>query len=49
MAAPKMTEFMCTYCGKKEQKSMQAGRPQPGKCPRKPGNQPHSWVVNRTM
>lgn len=22
---------------------MQAGRPQPGKCPRKPGNQPHSW------
>ena len=49
MAAPKMTEFMYTYCGKKEQKSMQAGRPQPGKCPRKPGNQPHSWVVNRTM
>ena len=49
MATLKTIEFMCTHCGKKERRNNTMGRPQPGKCPRKPGNQPHSWVVNRTM
>ena len=25
------------------------GRPLPGKCPRKTGDKPHSWVKNRTI
>ena len=49
MATLKTIEFMCTHCGKKERRNNTMGRPQPGKCPRKPGNQPHTWVVNRTM
>ena len=39
-------EWMCRNCGKKELRGKTAGRPQPGKCPRKNGG-PHSWVKNR--
>ena len=42
-----MVEFMCTYCGKKISKSATNGRPDPGKCPKKTGDKPHSWVINR--
>ena len=47
MPAYRMVEFMCTYCGKKTSKSATSGRPDPGKCPKKTGEKPHSWVINR--
>lgn len=40
-------EYQCRYCGRKESRGINAGRPQPGKCPRKTGDKPHSWVINR--
>lgn len=45
-------EYMCRWCGTKTLKSVLAGRPLPGNCPRRPKNrmgksQPHSWVINR--
>ena len=42
-------EYICTFCGKKEIRSVQLGRPQPGTCPQKIGNKPHSWRINRTI
>ena len=45
----KEVEWMCTQCGKKEVKPVTIGRPLPGKCPRKEGDKPHSWVKNRTI
>lgn len=45
----KRIEYMCTYCGKKETRSPSMGRPQPGKCPRKNGDKPHSWVINKRL
>ncbi len=47
MPSFKWIEYMCTACGKKETKSATTGRPMPGKCPRKTGDRPHSWVINR--
>lgn len=47
--ADKRIEFMCSYCGKKEIRNTSMGRPLPGRCPRKPGNKPHSWVINRRL
>ena len=48
----KSTEYMCSWCGRKEVKS--TGRPAPGTCPRKPKgrdgkSRPHTWVVNRKV
>ena len=45
----KRIEYMCTYCGKKEIRTPSMGRPQPGKCSRKNGDKPHSWVINRKL
>ena len=45
----KKTEYMCSQCGRKEIKLKSMGRPLPGKCPRKTGNKPHSWVKNREL
>mgnify|MGYP007070727044 CR=1 FL=1 len=45
----KSIEWMCSHCGKKELRSENNGRPQPGKCPRKTGDRPHTWVKNRTI
>lgn len=42
-------EYMCTYCGKKEAKWKDHGRPLPGTCPRRSGDQPHRWVKNRIL
>lgn len=42
-------EYMCRYCGKKTLRGKSMGRPQPGACPRKGKNQPHSWVKNREI
>lgn len=47
--ADKRIEFMCSYCGKKEIRNTSMGRPLPGRCPRKAGNKPHSWVINRRL
>ena len=50
MATPSpRKEWMCTACGKKEIRYVSEGRPQPGKCPRKKGDKPHSWKVNRKL
>ena len=42
-------EYMCRYCGAKMLRTAQSGRPSPGKCPRKTGDKPHSWVINRKL
>lgn len=47
MSTYKHIEYMCSYCGRKEIRGVNAGRPKPGKCPRKTNNQPHSWRINR--
>lgn len=44
-----MTEFMCTYCGRKERRTVNEGRPMPGNCPRRRNSMPHRWVINRKM
>lgn len=44
---PASVEYMCTYCGAKNARGLTAGRPQPGKCPRRKGDMPHRWVVNK--
>lgn len=45
-------EYMCTWCGKREMRSVVSGRPFPGNCPRKPKDangkmKPHTWRVNK--
>ena len=45
----KQIEYMCRWCGKKEIKAEAFGRPLPGKCPRKEGDKPHTWLVNRKI
>ena len=42
-------EYMCRYCGAKMLRSAQSGKPSPGKCPRKTGDRPHSWIINRRL
>lgn len=42
-------EYMCSYCGKKSLRGISLGRPLPGKCPRKQGDKPHSWRINRKI
>lgn len=44
---PALIEYMCTYCGVKNCRGINSGRPQPGKCPRRKSDQPHRWVINR--
>ena len=43
-------EYMCSWCGKRELRSANAGRPSPGNCPRKPKDRngklkPHTWII----
>lgn len=47
--AYKRIEYMCRVCGKKEMRFTSLGKPQPGKCPKKPNGGPHSWTVNRKL
>lgn len=49
MIGTKRIEYMCSYCGKKTIRTSIQGRPLPGKCPRKSGDRPHSWVKNREL
>lgn len=43
----KFIQYMCTYCGKKTTMAANKGRPEPGRCPRKSGDRPHTWRINR--
>jgi hypothetical protein len=45
----KNVEYICIYCGKRVMKGKNAGRPEPGQCPRKQGDKPHSWRLNRKI
>lgn len=45
--ASRYIEWMCTHCGKKQSVLEGRGRPSPGKCQRKQGDKPHTWVKNR--
>lgn len=47
MKEKKHVEYKCSWCGKVETRPVIMGRPQPGKCPRKAGDKPHTWVINR--
>ena len=49
MTIVRRIEYMCSHCGKKAVKSANMGRPDPGRCPRKLGNKPHTWVKNREL
>ena len=40
-------EYMCIYCGKRVMKPQEFGRPDPGRCPRKSGDKPHTWRINK--
>lgn len=42
-----VVEYMCTYCGTKQVRLKNFGRPQPGVCPRRIKGMPHRWVINR--
>lgn len=45
--AGNFVEWMCTQCGRKTTRGIKDGRPDPGRCPKKQGDRPHSWVKNR--
>jgi hypothetical protein len=49
MPVYKFIEYQCRYCGRKERKAVGFGRPNPGTCPRKTGDKPHSWVINKKL
>lgn len=40
-------QYMCRYCGKKQTRSANAGKPSPDTCPRKQNGGPHTWIINR--
>ena len=42
-------EYMCSHCGQRVIRAKTIGRPNPGKCPRKKGDKPHTWVINRRI
>ncbi len=39
-----LVKWVCTICGQRQQRAKSAGRPNPGKCPRKKNGGGHSWV-----
>lgn len=46
---PRQIEYICSYCGRKEVRPATTGKPALGKCPRKQGDKPHTWTVNKKM
>lgn len=42
-------EYMCRYCGLKKRMAEDRGKPDPGRCPRKTGDRPHTWIKNRKL
>ena len=47
-------EYICTWCGAKAIRGINAGRPMPGNCPRKESGKdgrkkPHTWRINRRL
>ena len=49
MSIYKFVEFQCRYCGAKTTLAINRGEPNPGRCPRKQGDKPHSWITNRKI
>ena len=45
--ATKIIEYMCSHCGQKAMRYVVQGKPEPGKCPRRNGDKPHVWTINR--
>ena len=39
-----LVKWVCTTCGQRQQRAKSAGRPNPGKCPRKKNGGGHSWA-----
>lgn len=39
---PKFVVYQCNYCGAKQTRGINSGRPAPGRCTRKSGDRPHS-------
>ena len=39
-----LVKWVCSACGQRQQRAKSAGRPAPGKCPRKKNGAGHSWV-----
>ncbi len=48
-SGPKRVEYMCTHCGTRRIRNENDGRPSPDRCPRRSGDQPHRWVINRKL
>jgi len=51
---PSITEYMCSWCGKRVQRTRGEGRPMPGECPRRGQGangkmKPHVWTVNKVF
>lgn len=40
-------QYKCRFCGKTQTRSANAGKPDPGICPRKANGGPHTWIINR--
>ena len=40
-------EYMCAYCGSRQNRQISIGKPQPGRCPKRTNGQPHRWILNR--
>lgn len=47
MMTVKSVEYMCSHCSTKAVRHAGQGKPQPSKCPKRQGNKPHVWTVNR--
>ncbi len=50
-AAPKrkysIIEYKCKFCGVQRTMGVGNGKPEPGRCQRRSGSLPHSWIINR--
>ncbi len=49
MPESKKKEWICSWCGAKVVRQNIVGRPLPGRCPRKQGDKPHTWRINRVL
>mgnify|MGYP005783889821 CR=1 FL=1 len=45
--SPKHVVYMCSYCGTRQTRTINMGRPLPGTCTRRGKNMPHRWVISR--
>jgi len=40
-------EYICRHCGVRRVTGATSSRPEPGRCPKRTGTLPHSWVINK--